>query len=339
MLEKQAACSRSELFEQLLVQMLDMDLGTRVSTPSDIAASLSLNGWSLPQIASVWTVSSGTQLDNDWTDSALEALGGKGTVSRVWNHLKDSSMTGFPKRQASPCLESHNKKIKLQRSPCSDKVSTVRIGSGAASIVDDSAAEPPTSVSVSSCFPRKIFKAARRYKLPGQGKITWWLKDQDEQLATSACSSPQVIPATPSPKDSKKKARRQRRKKNSKQTPGAPPMPPRSLDSSSAPPKQPEKIAVPRKPVCLFPRELAVEPGAHVPRQRKKTSDSSPREKAPLRTPPSFPPSPDRVSPQVCSRRFLVDDASPSLRAKRTGLTSQDGAQVAAQLLSLDGRK
>ena len=275
--------------------MLDMDLGTRVSTPTDIAASLNLNGWSLPQVASVWTVSFGTQLGCDWTDNALEALGGKGTVTRVWNQLKESSLTGFPKRQASPCLESPNKKIKLQRSSNSEKVSTLVLGSGAASYVDDSAAKPPASISVSPCIPRKFLRAARRYKTPGQGKITWWLKDQgEEQLTANPCKSPQVIPATPSPVDSKKRARRSRRRKNSKKTPAAPPMPRRSLETSSVPPKQPVKIAVPKKPVCLFPRDVAVEPGAHVPRQRKKTSsDSSPREKAPFRTPPPFPPSPE----------------------------------------------
>ena len=43
-------------FESLLIQMLDMELGEKVSTSTDIPTMLSRKGWDQAQVANVWTV-------------------------------------------------------------------------------------------------------------------------------------------------------------------------------------------------------------------------------------------------------------------------------------------
>ena len=143
---------------------------------------------------------------------------------------------------------------------------------------------------------------------------------------TPGDSSPKIIPPTPSPEGSKKK-KRMRRRRDAKKTPAIPPMPPKALTSTSSKTRQSQSSKNPTPERLQLPDDCVIA-GSHSARPRKKTANGSPREKAPLRTPPSFPTSPTRASPTVCSRRFL--DSSPSLRAKKTGQQVQDGAHVAA---------
>ena len=74
----------------------------------------------------MWTVSTDCSVGSIWDDSALESLGGKGTVARVWDNLKSSNLTGFLKRQASPGRDLTSKKLKLLEN--TNKVSKVLSG-------------------------------------------------------------------------------------------------------------------------------------------------------------------------------------------------------------------
>ena len=70
--------------------MITMDIDQQVPTPQDVAPALNRNGWSLEQVAGLWTVSSGERLQGEWNDAAIVSLGGRRMVTRVWNDLKDA---------------------------------------------------------------------------------------------------------------------------------------------------------------------------------------------------------------------------------------------------------
>ena len=87
-------------FESLIVQMMDVDISRKVPTPDAVASLLNSNGWDMRQVSSVWSVSTKEPSYNVWDQASIEALAGKGAVSRIWNQLKADNLTGFPKRRA-----------------------------------------------------------------------------------------------------------------------------------------------------------------------------------------------------------------------------------------------
>ena len=249
-LARQADTEAAVNFDNLVVQMMGVDLNCKVPTPDHIAESLNSNGWDLKQVASIWTVSTREQPQGAWSKDALESLGGKGAVARIWDRLKSDSLTGFPKRSADT-LDSHSlKKQRLDR-----KVSSrMFCQSTTPSLVEDSDPGTPVVAKSSSDCPRKPSRkrltARRRGKPDVKNKITWWLEKQSSSPATPSrpsCvqeerpSTPIAIPSTPEhpPTSSKKvlagKRRRRTHKARSKPatTPTTPKTPNPSLQDSS----------------------------------------------------------------------------------------------------------
>ena len=68
--------AQSLRFENLVVQMLDMDLGERVSTSTDIPHLLTQKGWDQSQVAGIWTVAPSVDTSRSWTEAQMELLGG-----------------------------------------------------------------------------------------------------------------------------------------------------------------------------------------------------------------------------------------------------------------------
>ena len=219
-------------FDKLVVQMMDVDLNCKVPISDHIAESLNTNGWNLKQVASVWTVSTKEQPQGVWCKDAIESLGGKGAIARIWDRLKSDSLTGFPKR-AAETLESQNvKKQKLDQKV----ISNVLCHSTTPSLVEDCVPGTPIDIENSSDCPkkpsRKRLTARRRGQPDVRNKITWWLEKQASSLATpnrpssvqeEQPSTPIIIPSTPehlpvtTKKDSAGKKRRRTRKSRSKQ--------------------------------------------------------------------------------------------------------------------------
>ena len=298
-------------FEQLVVQMMDIDISPRIPTSQHIAESLNKNGWDLGQVAAVWTV--GTEpMTGHWTDSAIDALGGKGSLNRIWNELKANSRTGFPKRRCEDGLTDHpRKKQRMQELP-SLKVSHSRLSD------DNKDAQvlctPTNSSVVDECFSPSVLRnppsnlACRRQLIPNRrtianrNKITWWLSSQKSDPLPShpatptannpSCSHPMTPETRPSPNtatpepgrptsDAKPKRKRQRRKpKNST------PIPPQDVSGGSIkiedqfaatppPSRHQRRLPKPNVPMpahSLFPQD----PGAELSHQAKKTSSFVP---------------------------------------------------------------
>ena len=85
-------------FEDLVIQMLDLSMDRKLSTPDAISGMLNDQGWNADQVARVWQVSTGPQNDPEWTHEKLMELGGKEVAIDVWNTLKEKKLTGNPKR-------------------------------------------------------------------------------------------------------------------------------------------------------------------------------------------------------------------------------------------------
>ena len=218
--------------EKILLQMIDLDIGRRIPTPQDIAPALEENGWSFDQVARLWTVSSGPELTGPWNDAALVSLGGRGMVGRMWNELKDSSLTGFPKRPAEDGDCCAVKKRRMDQSCSKVSHSTESHANKVATCVSkpESDSCKPNTVTLSILSKDSPQQAKRRMKVARKklqdqkNKITSWLENSDASTPTKLHSippsSPVVVPATPetpdafgkTPTEEKKKRQRKRRK-------------------------------------------------------------------------------------------------------------------------------
>ena len=87
--------------------MMDAKIDNKIPTPEHVADSLNFNGWNKMEVASVWTVSTNEFRGAEWSCSDIESLGGRGSLSRIWNRLKSNHQTGFPKRHAEYLEQAH----------------------------------------------------------------------------------------------------------------------------------------------------------------------------------------------------------------------------------------
>ena len=55
-------------FENLVVEMMDLNVGKKFKTSEDIASTLIENGWNAREVASIWTVSPTTDAEICWND-------------------------------------------------------------------------------------------------------------------------------------------------------------------------------------------------------------------------------------------------------------------------------
>ena len=78
---RQASEADALRFEQLVVEMMDVNITSKIPTSEHIATTLNEKGWNMEQVALVWTVSSGNPVGSSWDDVGIEQLAGKGAVS------------------------------------------------------------------------------------------------------------------------------------------------------------------------------------------------------------------------------------------------------------------
>ena len=257
-LARQTADEEAVQFEQLIVQMMDLDVASKIPTPDQIAPRLIDNGWNLAQVSSVWSVSASAPSNQDWNFSSLEQLGGKGTVSRIWDHLKSNHLTGFPKRPSedSDVGPGKRQRLCLETNKVSSNCS-LGCSPSALSLMEQSKDKPQqdkvSKISCSGKSTRRKLQAARS-KPALSSKITWWFGKQEAEgrqdtpsrskTPSSMPQTPEIIPPTPSPaaretfpkKTMCKRKRRGRKQKSAVETPSDPsniPTPP--LTSSTDP--------------------------------------------------------------------------------------------------------
>ena len=97
---------RKRLLLKLVIDMMEIGLDERIPTTEHISQALNKNGWNLGEVANVWS-SSAKVADGQWNEAAIEALGGIGSVSRIWHELKSAHLCGFPKRSAEDPSSQH----------------------------------------------------------------------------------------------------------------------------------------------------------------------------------------------------------------------------------------
>ena len=71
-------------FEDLVIQMLDLSMDKKLSTPDAITDMLNDQGWNAAQVARVWQVSTTADDGPSWSHEKLTMLGGKDVAKDVW---------------------------------------------------------------------------------------------------------------------------------------------------------------------------------------------------------------------------------------------------------------
>ena len=110
----QALEADSLKFENLVVEMMDISISSKVPTSENIATTLNDKSWSMQQVASVWTVSTTNPVGDNWNDLGIELLAGKGTVSRILDKLKADQLNGLPKQPAADLEPGSAKRQRLE---------------------------------------------------------------------------------------------------------------------------------------------------------------------------------------------------------------------------------
>lgn len=168
--------------------MMDAKIDNKIPTPEHVADSLNFNGWNKMEVVSIWTVSTNEFRGAEWSCSDIESLGGRGSLSRIWNRLKSNHQTGFPKRHAEYLEQAHPKKHKV--SP----IVTLEVADISSKIDVEKCPSPTLSMKNSSIHPRKKLRAGRKGPVDVRNKITWWL---NKNATSSPISQPQPGPSTP----------------------------------------------------------------------------------------------------------------------------------------------
>jgi len=191
-------------FESLALQMLDLDVHQRIPTTE----AINQQGWNFSQILNIWTVpTTSSHASCSWNDQALDHLGGKGTVGRIWHALKTTHQTGFPKRVAGQDLhQASYKRRRLSRDKVSNCVPTDPAHSASPIMELQTLDSPAIDKDYSHVVKEAPSIPSRTVAVPGRksvlrSKITWWLKTQEE---TDKPSNTHVsTPRTPQPSSSR----------------------------------------------------------------------------------------------------------------------------------------
>ena len=242
-------------FSDLLVQMMDLQVGEKIATPDHIADSLNRQGWHAGQVSSVWNVSSQVNDSKEWDIGLLKHLGGNNVLIDTWSKLKEGFHTGFPKRAAPEQAVGTCKKFRRSPVLSSDKVGTISKESTSNSdfpvnvLNEGSRHHPSQNLNVplvdSKQRSRRRTAAAKR-SLGAKEKITWWLSNQQTPSKTPApedaapsrhlsTGSPDMFLNTPESKPPGSHLKKRRRRTRKKKTPSTPNL---ILPSSSTPTSQ-----------------------------------------------------------------------------------------------------
>ena len=88
-LVEQAIAKSSQMgFDQLVIEMMDLEVGERVATSSQIPEVLKRKGWDVDQVSSVWSVGPSVPQCRQWNVDVVKQLGGSSVVADVWHTLK-----------------------------------------------------------------------------------------------------------------------------------------------------------------------------------------------------------------------------------------------------------
>ena len=233
--EREQASAALE-FESLVIQMLDMKVGDKVATSTDIPAALSSRGWDQAQVSNVWRVAAGKDCSSVWNEHQMEQLGGKGILTRVWNELKAGQKTGYGKRMADLDIdEGVKKKIRSPQSSSSFTGNNLEVSKSCSNVIQSkelasmafSEKRMPCPILSSPNVPaqdraqdeKRRKRKPRRRRIVQASKITDWLTESPSQNTAPAApehlsQSPTVYdPAVPKPQDGRKEKTRRRRRK------------------------------------------------------------------------------------------------------------------------------
>ena len=215
------------MFESLVVDMLDLDMGSqeRIPTSCSIPSVLGNKGWKVQDVAQIWTPAT-LSYEQDWNEKLLERLGGRGICNRIWNNLKDSHLTGNNKRPC--CYEVTNVSKRLKASPSDFESSHSPAMSHMRSSQKASCSNRPVATTQSNHIaPRKH----RRLKKDDTNrKITQWLLSSNPSPSKDLTVPQPSTPATP---EAQRKRRRHKRRKRASDNHTQQP-PAHSLPSSPA---------------------------------------------------------------------------------------------------------
>ena len=255
---KAATDSRNANFANLVVQMLDLELGERVPTSDAIPGLLENKGWNMKEVAGIWSVTPLCTGGNTWTEKSLDYMGGRGTCSNVWNKLKDSQLTGCPKRSYVEVTNvSSSKRRKTAQYGCYASMSSLSQGV----IHMDS---PKRASKMHSPSSSKDSKRRKNTTNPSS-KITDWLMSSPSAAAFSPKSmqeptpSKKELPELHEPREIKKRKRNQRKKPTtSAQTQSSTPLQAPAiacslLNSSKKTPRTPLSAALSKKTASRTP--------------------------------------------------------------------------------------
>ena len=261
---KAETTDQSLKFENLVMQMMNLDMGERVPTTEAISEALIKQGWNFQQVSNVWRPSQ-QALNIPWSDQAIDHLGGKGTVNRVWHVLKSSHLTGFPKRPATPSIDpevcKRGRLLKAKVSKVARPVHTTQ--------ASPSLESPEKDSTVSKTCANNAVKEDnllscslqhRRMAVPGKktllkNKITWWLRTQESP--TQATPTPRrpsqsqqssskkiilatpeiILPTPPIPEKAPSKRKRRGRPRKTPSTPTAAVLDPPVLETADGSPQ------------------------------------------------------------------------------------------------------
>ena len=200
--------------------MTVVQIEKKVPTSQDISEILMDNGWNPLEVTSVWTVSTNKLPSETWNLETLEFLGGKGILSRIWDDLKSSHLTGYPKRAAETPSSINSKRQRLHKHS-KTKVSKAVVPSDALSSMIElpGSQHSPSTKDSSFCSrnkPRRTLRAKRTCP-DAHKKITWWFKQQkDEQELPTTPTTPLSPSPTTSPLSQTTSNRRKRGRKAKK---------------------------------------------------------------------------------------------------------------------------
>ena len=248
-LARQTSKAEALKFESLVVEMMDINISSKVPTSGHIAATLE-KGWNMEQVASVWSVSTANPIGSVWNDQGIEQLAGRGALSRIWNKLKSDHLTGFPKRPAQDDDARCAKKQRFEVSNCSFASPTTP---SMLEVSDRELAHLNTpTLSCPRKYDRKLVKAKRRDPAGLKSKITWWFSRQPatpdaSPKHTPARNTPLAIPGTPSTPTSMEQPKKQRkaRKRGRKQQQGTETTPARKTPEDSKDPTDASPVLQP----------------------------------------------------------------------------------------------
>lgn len=195
-------------FEDLLIQMLDLSVDKKLGSTFEITEILKTEGWDASQVAKVWRVSTGPEVDLEWDLDTLKLLGGESIQADVWQTLKSNHLTGNPKRtMEQEHLTPRNKRARVTDhqdifSPVKG-INNVVVGNVGAVPLLEVLGGRSKSQSTPLQDPKKDVQSCRRKKkikrpsLVATPKITRWF--HSPARAAPERPVPPTTPTTPCP--------------------------------------------------------------------------------------------------------------------------------------------